>query len=61
LAADPATAAAADAAKQAFSQGTSYSAYVAAAFLVIGLIATLSLRNRRPQDGPTPDPAVAAS
>ncbi|HOZ59274.1 MAG TPA: DHA2 family efflux MFS transporter permease subunit [Nakamurella multipartita] len=61
LAADPATAAAADAAKQAFSQGTSYSAYVAAAFLVIGLIATLSLRNRRPQDGATPDPAVTAS
>ena len=59
LAAAPDTAAVADAAKVAFSNGTSVAAYVAAGFLVIGLLATLALPNRRPDPvGKAPDPAA---
>ncbi|GAA1000813.1 EmrB/QacA subfamily drug resistance transporter [Subtercola frigoramans] len=43
LAAAPETAAAADAAKVAFSDGTKYAAFTAAGFLAIGFLATLSL------------------
>ncbi|MCY0903690.1 DHA2 family efflux MFS transporter permease subunit [Arthrobacter sp. H14-L1] len=43
LEARPATTAAAAAAKEAFSNGTKYSAFAAAGFLVVGLAATLSL------------------
>jgi hypothetical protein len=43
LAAAPATAAVAVDAKAAFSEGTRYAAWSAAAFLVVGLAATLSL------------------
>ena len=44
------TASVATAAKSAFSNGTKYSAYSAAAFLAIGLLATLSLSGRREED-----------
>jgi EmrB/QacA subfamily drug resistance transporter len=43
LAADPRTAAAAPVAQQAFSDATSYAAFTAAGFLVLGLLATFSL------------------
>lgn len=43
LAADPATAAIASDAKTAFSDGTKFAAFSAAGFLVVGLLATLSL------------------
>lgn len=43
LESDPRTQAAAGAAKTAFSDGTKYSAFAAAGFLTIGLLATLSL------------------
>ncbi|WP_420124690.1 DHA2 family efflux MFS transporter permease subunit [Nakamurella sp.] len=59
LAASPQTAGVADAAKVAFSDGTSFAAYTAAAFLVIGLLATLALPNRRPDPvGKPADPAA---
>ncbi|WP_336630887.1 MULTISPECIES: DHA2 family efflux MFS transporter permease subunit [unclassified Microbacterium] len=49
LAADPATAAIADDAKVAFSDATRLSAFAAAAFLTVGLVATIPLgRSRRP-------------
>ncbi len=52
LAADPSTAAVADAAKQAFSEATRLAAFTAAGFLVVGLIATIPLgRARRPAAG----------
>jgi EmrB/QacA subfamily drug resistance transporter len=47
LAANPQTAAVADAAKSAFSEGTRLSAFAATGFLVIGLIATFSLSGAR--------------
>lgn len=47
LAADPATASIASDAKIAFSDATKYAAYSAAGFLVIGLLATISLGNGR--------------
>ena len=47
LAASPATAPIALDAKAAFSDGTRYAAWSAAAFLAVGLLATLSLRPRR--------------
>lgn len=60
LAASPQTAAVADAAKTAFSDGTSFAAFTAAGFLVIGLLATLALPNRRPDEvARTADPAPA--
>ena len=43
LAADPRTAAVAEAAKESFSHGTRNSAWAAAAFLMIGLLASTSL------------------
>jgi EmrB/QacA subfamily drug resistance transporter len=46
LAADPATAAQAESAKIAFSDGTKYAAFSAAAFLSLGFLATLSLGGR---------------
>lgn len=47
----PQTAQAADAAKQAFSDGTRYAAFSAAGFLILGLLATLSLGSgRRPEE-----------
>jgi hypothetical protein len=49
----------AEAAKEAFSEGTRYSAYAAAGFLVIGLVATLRLTARRPEE--TEQPAVPAA
>ena len=52
LAADPSTAAVADAAKQAFSDATRLAAFTAAGFLVVGLIATIPLgRVPRPAGG----------
>ncbi|TKV61562.1 DHA2 family efflux MFS transporter permease subunit [Nakamurella flava] len=61
LAAAPDTAAVADAAKTAFSDGTSFAAYVAAGFLVVGLLATLALPNRRPDPvGRAADPAAVS-
>ena len=60
LAANPQTAAVADSAKTAFSDGTSFAAFTAAGFLVIGLLATLALPNRRPEPAERPaDPAAA--
>ncbi len=47
LAADPATAQIADAAKVAFSDGTRYAAFSAAGFLSLGFLATLSLGSGR--------------
>lgn len=48
---DPSTQAFADAARMAFSAGTKYSAYFAAGFLTLGLLATLSLgRGERAKD-----------
>ena len=47
LAADPRTAAAAPVAQQAFSDATRYAAFTAAGFLVLGLLATLSLGDHR--------------
>jgi len=49
LEANPETAALADDAKSAFSTGTSIAAFTAAGFLVLGLIATLSLGSGRPR------------
>ena len=46
LEADPSTASVADDAKIAFSDGTRYSAFAAAGFLVVGFAATLSLGGR---------------
>ena len=43
LAANPSTTALASDAKSAFSDGTRYAAFTAAGFLVVGLLATLSL------------------
>ena len=55
LAADPSTAAVADAAKQAFSDATRLAAFTAAGFLVVGLAATIPLgRTRRPAAAPGP-------
>jgi len=52
----------AEAAKEAFSEGTSYSAYAAAGFLVLGLVATMRLTARRPeQTEETAVPAAAGS
>lgn len=50
---DPANQAVAEAAREAFSNGTKYSAYFAAGFLTLGLIATASLGG----GGPRRDPA----
>ncbi|MGO4592486.1 MFS transporter [Leifsonia sp. 2TAF2] len=47
---NPATAAIAADAKEAFSDGTRWAAFSAAGFLVVGLIATLSLGGRRPSE-----------
>ena len=59
LAASPRTAAVAAAAKQAFSQATRLTAFTAAAFLTLGLLASLSLgrgnashQTRGPDAGP---------
>ncbi|HAM13595.1 MAG TPA: MFS transporter, partial [Microbacterium sp.] len=51
----PATSAAADAAKTAFSDGTRYAAFTAAGFLAIGLVATLALPSRRPEEATESD------
>jgi EmrB/QacA subfamily drug resistance transporter len=50
----------ATAAKTAFSDGTAFSAYTAAAFLLLGLVATLSL-SRAARRGAAPVPAEAAA
>ena len=47
LAASPRTAAVAAAAKQAFSQATRLTAFTAAAYLALGLLASLSPRPRK--------------
>lgn len=52
LAADPSTSAIADDAKAAFSTGTRYAALTAAGFLVLGLMATVSLGDGRREDAP---------
>ncbi len=49
---DPATAPFAEAARVAFSDGTKYSAYFAAGFLTLGLMATLSLGAGAPERDP---------
>ena len=49
LAASPETAEIADAAKQAFSDGTRLAAFTAAAFLSLGLLATISLGSGKPR------------
>ncbi|WP_394555096.1 MFS transporter [Agromyces sp. MMS24-JH15] len=48
---------AADAAREAFSQSTRYSAFAAAGFLAVGLLATLSLGRGRPLDDESDAPA----
>ena len=67
LATDPRTASAAPVAQQAFSDATRYAAFTAAGFLVLGLLATLSLGDRprgrhtqgsAAQAGPAQTPAV---
>ena len=59
LEANPATAEVADYAKIALSDGTRYSAFAAAGFLVIGLLATLSLGSgRKPEDDDDADAAA---
>lgn len=56
LSADPATAPIAADAKSAFSDATRLSAFTAAGFLVVGLVATIPLgRNRRRDDAASPD------
>ena len=67
LAASPRTAAAAAAAKQAFSQATRLTAFTAAAFLALGLLASLSLgrgtasrQARGPDAGPDQQTGPAA-
>ncbi|MFT2818163.1 MFS transporter [Leifsonia sp. A12D58] len=47
----------ADAAREAFSDGTRYAAFSAAGFLVIGLLATLRLSARRPEDDTEGEPS----
>lgn len=55
---DPATAALAQDAKAAFSDGTRYAAFTAAGFLAVGLAASLSLGNgRRREDDEVVEPA----
>jgi predicted MFS family arabinose efflux permease len=61
LAANPATASAADAARTAFTDATRTAALTAAGFLVIGLLASLSLGRRRRPDGDAQEPANAAA
>jgi EmrB/QacA subfamily drug resistance transporter len=58
LAKDPRTRPAAADAKQAFSDGTAYSAFAAAGFLALGLAASLSLgpAGRRAPDAPVAEP-----
>jgi len=51
LAADPSTAAVADDAKLALSDGTRYAAFAAAGFLTVGFLATLSLGSGRRKPG----------
>lgn len=49
---------AATAARAAFSDGTAFSAYTAAGFLLLGLLATASLRPRRTRTEPEPEQAA---
>jgi EmrB/QacA subfamily drug resistance transporter len=58
LAAQPQTAAVADAARQAMAHGISLGSYLAAGFLVAGLVATLLISSSRPV--PDPDPEAVA-
>jgi predicted MFS family arabinose efflux permease len=51
----------ATAAKAALSDGTAFSAYTAAGFLVLGLLATASLRRRGRRPEPEPLPGEAAA
>lgn len=57
LAANPATAAIADAAREALTQGVSVAAWTATGALVIGLLTTIPLGRRREE--PTPEPEAA--
>ncbi|WP_241744134.1 MFS transporter [Cellulosimicrobium arenosum] len=57
LAEDQRTAAAADDAREALTQGTRYSAFAAGAFLLLGLGATLALGRSRDDERPTRDRA----
>ncbi|WP_285115365.1 MFS transporter [Leifsonia sp. fls2-241-R2A-40a] len=57
---DPRTAPIAADAKEAFSDGTRWAAFSAAGFLVVGLLATLSLGGRRPRDGEPGEPGGEA-
>ncbi len=50
LAANPQTAEIAPAAETAFSDGTRYAAFTAAGFIAVGLVATLTLGGRRPEE-----------
>jgi EmrB/QacA subfamily drug resistance transporter len=62
LAADPATADYADAARTAFSDGTRAAAWTAAGFLIVGLGATLALgRGRNDDEDDTADAAPASA
>jgi hypothetical protein len=62
LAADPATAAVAPAAKEAFTDGTRSAAFAAAGFLALGLLATFSLGGRREDEhASAATPPVAAA
>ncbi len=60
LAADPATAPIADAAREALTQGVSVAAWVGVAALVIGLLTTIPLGRRKPEvaDLPISDPSA---
>ena len=60
LAENPETADAAEAAATAFSDGTRYAAFTAAAFLAVGLVTTVSL-GRRPPEEVSVAPAEASS
>lgn len=51
----------ADAAREAFSEGTRYSAFAAAGFLVIGLVASLRLTGRKAQIDEQPEVERALS
>ena len=61
LAANPATAPAANAARTAFTDATRTAALTAAGFLVIGLLASLSLGSGRRPDDETDEPAAATA
>jgi EmrB/QacA subfamily drug resistance transporter len=61
LAAQPQTAAVADAARQAMAHGISLGSYLAAGFLLAGLVATLLISSSRPVPDPAPEAVPQAA